>query len=50
MKRISEFSNPHVINLVGASTTDEKMLLLTEFMIHGDLLTFLKSCRDEVFP
>ena len=48
MKKISESSNPHVINLVGASTLDEPMLLLTEFMQYGDLLGYLKACRDEV--
>lgn len=48
MKTISEFSSPHVVNMVGASTVNKPLLLITEFMRYGDLFNYLKSCREEV--
>ena len=48
MKRISECSNPHIINMIGAVTTMEPMLLVIEFMKYGDLQSYLKACRKEV--
>ena len=48
MKRISECSNPRIINMIGAVTTMEPMLLVIEFMKYGDLQSYLKTCRKEV--
>ena len=48
MKTISESSNPHVINMVGSSTLTDPLLLLLEYMQYGDLLSYLKSCRNGV--
>ncbi len=48
MKTISESSNPHVINMVGSSTLTDPLLLIIEYMQYGDLLNYLKSCRDGV--
>ena len=48
MKRISECSNPHIINMIGAVTTMEPMLLVIEFMKYGDLQSYLKACRKGV--
>ena len=42
MKKISEGNNPHVVNLVGAVTIQEPLMLITVLMKYGDLLSYLK--------
>ena len=42
MKKISEGNNPHVVNLVGAVTIQEPVMLVTVLIKYGDLLSYLK--------
>ena len=48
MKKISVGKNSRVVNMLGSVTIQEPMLLVTEFVVHGDLLTFLRACRKKV--
>jgi serine/threonine protein kinase len=48
MKKISEGSNPHVVNMIGCVTAQEPLCLITEFVVHGDLLSYLRSTRKMI--
>lgn len=48
MKTVSKGNNPHVVNLVGCVTIQEPLCLITEFVKHGDLLSYLQSIRKMV--
>lgn len=48
MKRIAAGNNPHVVNMLGCVTLQEPLSLITEFVEHGDLLTYLCACRKQV--
>lgn len=48
MKKIAENYNNHVVNLLGAVTIKEPMLLIIEFVEHGDLLSYLRYCHKRV--
>lgn len=48
MKKISRGKNQRVINMIGSVTIQEPMILITEFMMHGDLLSYLRACRKKV--
>ena len=48
MKIISEGNSPHVVNMVGCVTAQEPLCLITEFIKHGDLLTYLRTNRKQV--
>lgn len=48
MKEIGQANNPHVINFVGCVTVQEPLCLITEFVSHGDLLSYLQSIRRMV--
>ena len=48
MKKISRNNNPHIVNMLGAVTLQEPMTLVTEFVVYGDLLSYLKACRKKV--
>ena len=48
MKKIAENYNNHVVNLLGAVTIKEPMLLIIEFVEHGDLLSYLRYCNKRV--
>ena len=48
MKKVAEGKNPHVVNMVGCVTIQEPLCLITEFVKHGDLLSYLKSMRKMV--
>lgn len=48
MKKIAEGNNPHVVNMIGAVTLQEPMLLMLEFMNYGDLLNYLRACKKQV--
>ena len=48
MKKIADGNNSHVVNMVGCVTIQEPMFLITEFVKHGDLQTFLRTCRKQV--
>lgn len=40
--------HPNVIKVVGCSTTEKPILLITEFLKYGDLLHFLWDAREVV--
>ncbi len=48
MKKIAEGNNPHIVNMVGCVTIQEPLCLITEFIPHGDLLSFLRANRKKV--
>ena len=51
MKKVSETKSElckFVVNMVGCVTVKEPMLLLLEFVKHGDLLSYLRSVRKKV--
>ena len=48
MKKIANCNNSHVVNMVGCITIQEPLCLITEFVKHGDLHTFLRTCRKQV--
>ena len=47
MKKIANCNNSHVVNMVGCITIQEPLCLITEFVKHGDLHTFLRTCRKQ---
>lgn len=48
MKKIAENYNNNVVNLLGAVTIKEPMLLVIEFVEYGDLLSYLRYCHKRV--
>ena len=48
MKKIAEGKNPHVVNMIGCVTIQEPLCLITEFVKHGNLLSYLRSVRKMV--
>lgn len=48
LKKISNGNSPHVVNMVGCVTSQEPLSLITEFIKHGDLLTYLRINRKSV--
>jgi uncharacterized membrane protein len=47
MKKISVGHNTRIVNMIGAVTVQEPMMLITEFVIYGDLLNYLRSLRKK---
>lgn len=45
MKQIAEGNNSHVVNMVGCVTIQEPLCLITEFVEHGDLHSYLSVLR-----
>ena len=48
MKKVAEGNNPHVVNMVGCVSIQEPLCLITEFVKHGNLLSYLSSMRKMV--
>ena len=51
MKKVSGTNSDlqkFVVNIVGCVTIEEPMLLVLEFVTHGDLLSYLQSIRKKV--
>ena len=48
MKKVAKGNNPHVVNMVGCVTIQEPLCLITEFVKHGDLSSYLTSIRKMV--
>jgi len=49
MKKVSTGNNPYVINMVGCCMTQEPLALILDFAPNGDLLTFLRTHKKEVY-
>ena len=48
MKKITEGNNPHIVNMIGCVTRQEPIVLMTEFVQFGDLLSYLRSQQSAV--
>ena len=48
MKKIAEGNNPHIVNMIGCVTIQEPLCLITEFVPHGDLLSYIRNRRKRV--
>lgn len=48
MKKVCENHCPNVVAMLGCVTTKEPLCLVTEFITHGDLLTYLRTIRKMV--
>ena len=51
MKRVSDADNESsrfVVNMLGCVTGREPLLLILEYVRHGDLLSYLRSMRKQV--
>ena len=48
MKKVAEGKNPHVVSLLGCVTIKEPLMLITEFVKYGDLLSYLRTNRRMV--
>lgn len=51
MKRVTDASNEYsqfVVNMVGCVTVREPLLLVLEFVKHGDLLNYLRAMKVKV--
>ena len=48
MKKVSEGHNSHVVGMLGCSTLQEPLCLVTEFVKYGDLLSYLRTNRKMV--
>ena len=48
MKKIAEGYNAHIVNMIGCITLQEPLCLITEFVPHGDLISYLKAMRKRV--
>lgn len=47
MKRVG--SHPYIVNMLGCVTQSVPLMLLVEFVSGGDLLTYLRQLRPEVY-
>ena len=53
MKKVSGANHEHqkfVVNMLGCVTIQEPMMLVLEYAINGDLLTYLRNSREGVRP
>ncbi|CAI8046059.1 Tyrosine-protein kinase receptor torso, partial [Geodia barretti] len=48
-KKVAQYQHPHLVCLVGCVTEMEPLSLLTEYPEQGDLLTYLRSQRWEIY-
>lgn len=45
---IEESGHPFLLSLLGCVTTSEPNCIITEFCVHGDLLSYLLQMRQQV--
>ena len=48
MKRIAEGKHAHVVSLIGCVSIEEPLCLLTEYLMYGNLLSYLENIRGLV--
>ena len=48
MKKVAEDKNPHMVSLLGRVTIKEPLMLITEFVKYGDLVSYLRTNRRMV--
>ena len=55
MKRVSDGNNPHVLKMLGCVTTTNPMMLVLQFVPHGNLKDYVRALktahdvRDKVY-
>ena len=47
MKRVSDGNNPHVLKMLGCVTTTNPMMLVLQFVPHGNLKAYLRAINTE---
>ena len=47
MKRVSDGNNPHVLKMLGCVTTTNPMMLVLQFVPHGNLKAYLRAMKTE---
>ena len=45
MKRVSDGNNPHVLKMLGCVTTTNPMMLVLQFVPHGNLKDYLRAMK-----
>ena len=45
MKRVSEGRNPHILKMLGCVTTTNPMMLILQFVPHGNLKDYLRAMK-----
>ena len=45
MKRVSDGNNPHVLKMLGCITTTNPMMLILQFVPHGNLKDYLRAMK-----
>ena len=45
MKRVSNSNNPHVLKMLGCVTTTNPMMLVLQFVPHGNLKAYLRAMK-----
>ena len=48
MKKITDGNSPHVVKMLGCIVTEIPFLLVVEYMMHGDLLHYLREIKATV--
>ena len=48
MKKVSAGNNPHVVKMVGCVTLSSPVMLLLEYVPHGNLRDYLRKSRPNV--
>ena len=46
MKKVSDSNNPHILKMLGCVTTTNPMMLILQFMPHGNLKNYLRAMKD----
>ena len=49
MKKVSANHCPNIVVMLGCVMTREPLCLVTEFIKHGDLLSYLRAIRKMVY-
>ena len=45
MKRVSDGNNPHILKMLGCVTTTNPMMLILQFVPHGNLKNYLRAMK-----
>ena len=45
MKRVSDGNNPHILKMLGCVTTTNPMMLILQFVPHGNLKDYLRAMK-----
>ena len=48
MKKVSAGNNPHVVKMVGCVTLSSPVMLMVEYVSHGNLRDYLRECKTSV--